>query len=203
METLIDEMVQTLFQASEKRFVPHYPWVFVRVLQKEQQTAGGLVLPEPQNKTSHEGVVLATWKPIRPNAATAGEMLIAWERSVNSADTRTDLDLAYFEGSRAFAEYLMRRGWGEVTQFFNVNGDVNEKRELIASSLKPGDHVLFPHWAGMPIEGFDKKYYRVVKECNWSVDKEGHLCYRWAYRHRRIRPGPCGRPSQKEKRDQL
>jgi co-chaperonin GroES (HSP10) len=56
----IDEMCQELF-AANTMFTPIYPWIFVMVCQKAQQV-GGIYLPEKQNKTAHEGIVLATWK---------------------------------------------------------------------------------------------------------------------------------------------
>ncbi|MDE2099986.1 MAG: co-chaperone GroES [Patescibacteria group bacterium] len=43
------------------------------------------------------------------------------------------------------------------------------------SDLAPGDHVVFPHFSGLPIPGMDDKKYRVVKECNWSKDQEGGI----------------------------
>lgn len=43
------------------------------------------------------------------------------------------------------------------------------------SALIPGDHVLFNHWAGVPVEGFDQQLYRCVKECAWQIDKEGGI----------------------------
>lgn len=32
------------------------------------------------------------------------------------------------------------------------------------SDLKPGEHVIYPHFAGMPVPGWDERYYRVVPE---------------------------------------
>lgn len=43
------------------------------------------------------------------------------------------------------------------------------------SALKPGDHVLFPHWAGVPIEGYSRKHYRVVKEEGWKETQDGGI----------------------------
>ena len=41
------------------------------------------------------------------------------------------------------------------------------------SALKTGDHVIFPHWAGLPLSGFDSSRFRVIKEEAWAPDKEG------------------------------
>ena len=43
------------------------------------------------------------------------------------------------------------------------------------SDLTPGDHVLFPHWCGMEIPGFDRAHYRIVKEEGWSLSKDGGI----------------------------
>lgn len=43
------------------------------------------------------------------------------------------------------------------------------------SAFKPGDHVLFNYWAGVPITGHKPEYYRCVKESNWAIDKEGGI----------------------------
>jgi co-chaperonin GroES (HSP10) len=44
----------------------------------------------------------------------------------------------------------------------------------LSSELKPGDHVLFNHFAGVPLEGRSSGY-RLVKECDFAVDKEGGI----------------------------
>lgn len=43
------------------------------------------------------------------------------------------------------------------------------------SALKPGDHVLLPHWCGLPVPGYDELDYRIVKEESWSKDKDGGI----------------------------
>lgn len=44
-----------------------------------------------------------------------------------------------------------------------------------ASALNAGDHVLFPHWSGLPIPGYDDKEYRMVKEEGWTKDGDGGI----------------------------
>jgi co-chaperonin GroES (HSP10) len=51
------------------------------------------------------------------------------------------------------------------------------------SSLKPGDHVLFPHWSGLPVLGFDDKRFRIVKEIDWSKGDEGGIFATVEYDH--------------------
>ena len=51
-----------------------------------------------------------------------------------------------------------------------------EPREGKVSELKPGDHVCFLGFAGVPVEGFSRDLYRVVKEENWSKEKDGGIC---------------------------
>ena len=59
-EQLIDKLTQEIYKA-HRGFIPKFPWVFVRTLNKEQQI-GRIICPEThQNKVIHEGVVLAVW----------------------------------------------------------------------------------------------------------------------------------------------
>jgi hypothetical protein len=124
-EKEVDRIAQELYEKSGRRFTPAFPWVFVRVLKKAQKI-GHIVVPDTQNKTIHEGIVLATWR--RSPAV-----------------------------------------------FFNVNSSKWEAPQRFISELTPGDHVIFPHIAGMPIPGYDTGLYRVIKECNWTLDREGGI----------------------------
>lgn len=122
-EERLERVAQKLYQTSDRRFSPMFPWVFLRVLPKSQVTAGGIHLPAEQNKTVHEGVVLATWR--------------------------------------------------SYTRYWTKGGEACA--EVRRSELAPGDHVIFPHWSGIPIPGFSEKNYRLVKEHAWAVDKEGGI----------------------------
>jgi co-chaperonin GroES (HSP10) len=121
MEEQVQALTEMLYATHSRRFVPRYPWVFVRVISKEQVYKGVIHLPaSEQNKVNHEGIVLATWKPI---VKYDGEL--AWQK---------------------------------------------------CSELKPGDRVLFPHWAGLPIvKEFKDTQYRIVKECEWLQSQEGGI----------------------------
>ena len=101
-------------------FTPMYPWIFVRVLQREQKVGSIYMVEGPkQNKPMHEGVVLATWQPCqRP---------------------------------------------------------IKGKLVDLSPDVKPGDHVIFNHWAGLPVVGYNDKHFRIVKERDWSTDKEGGI----------------------------
>lgn len=60
-EAQLDALALDLYEASERTFTPLFPFVFVRVLQKEQ-TRNGIIIPGiEQNKPVHEGIVLSTW----------------------------------------------------------------------------------------------------------------------------------------------
>jgi co-chaperonin GroES (HSP10) len=132
-----DQLLLDAYRGSGRTFRPLFPWVFVRVLPKELEYKSGLlVLPEKQNKTDHEGVVLATWEPITAEAIK----------------TKSD------------SEWLIDRY--RSLQYRNV---------AKVSVLRAGDHVMFPHWAGMPIPGFDDASYRVVKEEGWKKDEDGGI----------------------------
>ena len=60
-------------------------------------------------------------------------------------------------------------------RFYNVNSKQWEHPELYRSELQPGEHVLFPHFAGMPAPGYDPADYRLIKECNWLATNEGGI----------------------------
>jgi len=99
-----------------------------------------LELPEKdQNKIIHEGIVLATGRPIKPSVIT--------KRIVES------------DGPHKHKKYDHREAIPVVKE----------------SALKPGDHVLFPHWCGLPVEGFSSRQYRVVKEEGWMPNDEGGI----------------------------
>jgi co-chaperonin GroES (HSP10) len=49
---------------------------------------------------------------------------------------------------------------------------VKGKTVHVAPSCKIGDRVLFPHWAGVPLEGFARDRYRLVKE-SWTSNDDG------------------------------
>jgi co-chaperonin GroES (HSP10) len=114
LEAAVDELTQELFRRN-RAFVPLYPWVFVRVCKREQQRSGIWLSSAVQNKTVHEGIVMATW------------------------------------------------------------GERQTKHGLAATALSPGDHVLFHHFAGVPIEGYDRDRYRVVRELDWDPVNQGGI----------------------------
>lgn len=57
----------------------------------------------------------------------------------------------------------------------NKDGERLTRVEVLHSQLKPGDHVLFHHWAGMPIHGFDDQRFRVVREEAWHETQQGGI----------------------------
>lgn len=125
LESEINADAQVLFQ-QQRMFRPLWPWVFVYVLPREQQV-GSILIPEhEQNKTVHEGIVLATWRP--------GARTVRWTK-----------------GCHVVCEEC--KHWTPVVQ-----GDME------MSELKMGDHVLFPHWSGVPVSGYDTGRYRCVRE---------------------------------------
>jgi co-chaperonin GroES (HSP10) len=122
LEFRLDILTQELYKRG-RCFTPLYPWVFVRVLKKDQATQSGVILPAiEQNKTIHEGIVLATWKP----------------------------------------------------------------KEGKSTRLMPGDHVLFPHWAGLPIAGYSIERYRVIREEAWKENEQGGIFARVEYENTTI-----------------
>ncbi len=78
-----------------KRVRPLYPYVLVKLLKKEQQV-GAIILPDKQNKTKHEGIVLDVYR--------------------------------------------------DHTKV------VNGKSVVHSPSVRAGDHVLFAHYEGIPVD---------------------------------------------------
>jgi co-chaperonin GroES (HSP10) len=57
----------------------------------------------------------------------------------------------------------------------------------LSSELHRGDHVLFNHFAGVPIEGRGSGY-RLVKECGYAPDKEGGIMATLSYEELHTKP---------------
>ncbi len=153
-EKLIDAMAQELYRAN-RTFRPCYPWIFIRVLAKESKI-GSIYTPEKeQNKTIHEGIVIATWQPFTKEI---GYRNINAELKYAVGITPTAIREA--QGTLQCVEYVPLK----------VTRTIEKK-----SQFSIGQHVLFPHWAGQPIAAFNSRYYRVVKEENWEESKEGGI----------------------------
>lgn len=114
LEEEIDARMQRIYDGAAQRWVPRYPWVLVRVLKRAHQLPSGIWLPDRQNKTVHEGIVLRTWN--------------AFKNKKNA-----------------------------------------EKKSLLA----PGQHVVFSHYAGLPLQGMNEERYRIVREEEWGVESGG------------------------------
>lgn len=83
--------------------------------------------------------------------------------------TKAGLVLPQIEQNKTVHEAIVLATWAPGEYY------VKGKKAYRESTFKPGDHVLFPHWAGMPIEGFEEKHFRVVKEEEWSPSGEGGI----------------------------
>jgi co-chaperonin GroES (HSP10) len=125
--TLLRDLALELYDAN-RQFKPMPPWVLVHVLPKINKI-GTLYVPDKQNKTIHEAIVLATW------ASYTDEL-------------------------------------GIITTPYGIKNTRTIERR---SKLATGDHVLFPHWAGLPVSGLDERTYRIVKEQEWATDGEGGI----------------------------
>lgn len=62
-----------------------------------------------------------------------------------------------------------------LASYIDKDAAITDYSVRYKSSLKPGDHVLFPHWAGLPMAGVNEERYRIVKEENWSPSVEGGI----------------------------
>lgn len=139
--------------AEHRAFRPMFPWVFVRVLPKEMRTASGLVLPDTDaNKTVYEGIVLSTWSPYTKEVGHEYEAVSTFATRINRL------------AKKLYSHQV------EQTEPIKVTRTIQMRSELT-----PGQHVLFPHWAGLPVVGYSDKHYRIVKEESSQSQNEGEI----------------------------
>jgi len=122
----IDVLCQSLFEHN-RMIVPMYPWCLVLVCSKAQKI-GLIHTPDKQNKTVHEGIVLATW-----------------------------------------SDKVVSRGTT------HQNGVRVERDEVLHSEMNLGDRVLFHHFAGAPVPGWNPDRFRLVKERDWEAQNIGGI----------------------------
>jgi co-chaperonin GroES (HSP10) len=108
------EWVQKVYADTERYIQPLKPFILVRTLPRSTITAGGILMPEKQNKPNIESVVLAVYEPY-------------WE---NVYEQVSDKDISVY----------------------------NE------CDIKVGDHIVMPHFVGMPDTFLDEREYRLIKE---------------------------------------
>jgi hypothetical protein len=61
----------------------------------------------------------------------------------------------------------------EQTRIYKDDRGEFTRAVIERSHLNPGDHVLIPHWVGIPAYGLDPLRYRFVKEKDWDITKDG------------------------------
>src|ERR1035437_437259 len=115
------DLVQRVYAETERIIQPLKPFILVRTLPRSTVTAGGVLMPEKQNKPNIEAVVLAVYKPYVEKV---------------------------FE--HAFVENV---GW--------VDRDISVFNEC---DIKVGDHIIMPHFVGLPDSFLDEREYRLIKE---------------------------------------
>ena len=59
--------------------------------------------------------------------------------------------------------------------YTHKNGARYLRCEVQKSEITPGERVVFPHWAGLPIPGYDVDRFRVVREVD--LNKDGGIIY--------------------------
>lgn len=82
------------------------------------------------------------------------------------------------EQNKPVYEGVVLATWGAKTfEHSKIDSDGNRytKRVVRESQFSIGDHVLFPHWCGAPVNGLDDKLYRVIKETEWDFSKDGGI----------------------------
>src|ERR1035437_4068038 len=112
------DLVQRVYAETERIIQPLKPFILVRTLPRSTVTAGGILMPEKQNKPTIEAVVLAVYEPYWEKA---------YERALIPAEDR-DISV-----------------WNEC-------------------DIKVGDHIVMPHFVGLPDSFLDEREYRLIKE---------------------------------------
>ena len=59
--------------------------------------------------------------------------------------------------------------------YVNQDGARRTRCVVEKSAIVPGERVVFPHWAGAPVPGFDRDRFRVVREVDLA--KDGGIIY--------------------------
>jgi co-chaperonin GroES (HSP10) len=91
---------------------------------------------------------------------------------------KSGIVLAEHEQNKPMYEGIVLATWNEKWITVGTerhNGEKLTKTKLLKSELTPGDHVIFHHWAGMPIHGFDDTRFRVVRERDWHETQQGGI----------------------------
>lgn len=65
--------VEQVYAATERIYEPMPPFLLVRTLPRSTITAGGIILPEKQNKPNIEAIVVAVYKPFWEKAFDAND----------------------------------------------------------------------------------------------------------------------------------
>lgn len=109
-------------------------------------------------------------------------MLVKKERTLESG-----IVLPEHQQNKVMHEGIVLETWRDKVVDRGVihkNGERLTRCEVLHSELKPGDHVLFQHWAGQPIFDYDPQRFRLVRECDWHETKNGGIVAKVVYSDR-------------------
>jgi co-chaperonin GroES (HSP10) len=172
-EKEVDELLYDIHNECVSVFQPLYPWVFVRVLPREEKTDSGIILPHLTNKDMSTGkpiseaVVIKTWKSriIRHQTRLANdeetEQLITL--AITNALTALELndhikDTVHEAMSAALAPHVK----------YSLH-------KVFTSMFMPGDHVTYPSYGGYTVPGLHEDKYRIIAEDATSDISLGHI----------------------------
>lgn len=74
-------------------------------------------------------------------------------------------------------EGIVLRTWKPFNkeEGFAVRGLPKSMKGPIESQFKPGDHILFPHWIGVPMLGLHEAFYRSIPETFFYGTEHGNI----------------------------
>jgi len=117
-----------------RQLIPNYPRIVIERLPRTQEV-GGIVLTDDNNKPLHEGIVIRTWEPWTKQISASTLDVKDETALISSIEhdlwANDDNLIHYRDGVKLCLEHL-----GRI-----------KKSVRMMSTVKPGDHVVFPHWA--------------------------------------------------------
>jgi co-chaperonin GroES (HSP10) len=162
VQTLLTELLdrtQELYASTCRTIQPTKGWVLIRVLEREQVTQSGIIVPGiEQNKPLHEGIVLATWEP--------------WieERTMQDEDGKKLTKVIQHKSDLKPGDHVLIDHWCGVP----VEGDskINTKFRLVKEEPDPN---LGSVKAVVEYTDKDNRPHEILSEMLWEIDPHGQV----------------------------
>lgn len=151
-------------------FEPRYPNILVQRLPREFKY-GSLFVPGDDNKVLHEGVVLRVWQP--------------FTREVGSLQVEDFEHVERIAKQETCGEYALHNRCADCADVCMTCRSILAARQMVQASRKryctvqsdlvEGDHVVFPHYAGVEHPGLPDKDILLISE----IPNQVHQGFVW------------------------